>query len=92
MSILIALMFAAATTPTEPAKVATKGDRIVCKRLDTTLTGTNFKQWEKVCKKKSVWAAESDAMFESVRRVRDQASGNPEEGLGPGYCAPGAAC
>jgi hypothetical protein len=90
MSILLGLMLAANAAPTEPAKAVAKGDRIVCKRLDTTLTGTNFKQWEKICKKKSVWAAESDAMYESVRRLRDQASGNAGEGLN--YCAPGAAC
>ena len=78
MSILLGLMVAAATTPAEPAKVASNGDRIICKRLDTTLTGTNFKQWEKVCKKKSVWAAESDAMYDSVRRVRDQGAGRLE--------------
>ena len=87
MSIVIGLMVAAATLPTKPAKVASNGDRVVCKRLDATLTGTNFKQWEKVCKKKSVWNAESDAMYDSVRRVRDRASGNAEEGLSPNYCA-----
>jgi len=90
MSVLLALLAAATQAP--PAVPPVKQDPVVCKRLNTTLTGSNFKQWEKVCKKKSVWTAESDAMFESVRRVRDQGSGNPEEGLTPGYCAPGAAC
>ena len=60
-AVLIAASPAVAADPAPAA--ASDEDKVTCKRVDDGNTGSTFKRWTKVCKKKSEWLAAEDETY-----------------------------
>jgi hypothetical protein len=62
-----------AASAEEPAKK----DKVKCKRVDESSSGSNLKKWTKVCKPASNWNPDRVAFERSLEKMRDQGLVNP---------------
>jgi len=73
-------MSSAATEPqpdSASAEDSAKKDKVKCKRVDESTSGSNLKKWTKVCKPASDWNPDRVAFERSLEKLRDQGLVNP---------------
>jgi hypothetical protein len=81
---------AAATDPQPEAAGAedsAKKEKVKCKRVDESSSGSNLKKWRKVCKPASEWNPDRVVFERSLEKMRDQglvnSSGLQNSGASP---------
>lgn len=56
----------------EPATAKAQEDKVVCKRVQETSTGSHFPVTKRTCMKRSEWKELADETDRTLRRVGDQ--------------------
>ena len=78
MRALLVLTLSGIVTLAPAAASEPKEDKVVCKRVQDTRTGSNFRYSNKVCMKASEWKAMEDEAERAMRKVKDSGAINPD--------------
>lgn len=86
--IVVGLAGALVAVSAHAQQAAAPEDKVVCKRVGNTYTGSNLYRPKKTCMKASEWKQLEDEKDRTIRRVQDSNGLNPDQpkplGGGPG--------